>query len=264
MESGDVTRLGAFLVVLLSLAGAEIWWPRRHHGAGRRTRWPGNLGLVVLDTILVRAILPLGVVGLALWAEGAGVGLFHAVAVPGWVAFPVTVVFLDLAVYAQHVLFHRVPWLWRLHRVHHADVDVDVTTGLRFHPAEMVLSLVLKGAVVLAVGGGAAAVLAFEVLLNLSSMFTHANVALPAQMDRVARALLVTPDMHRVHHSVRRDECNTNFGFMLSWWDRLFGTYRAQPASGHDRMTLGLDAFRAPGDQRLHRLLAQPWRAEDR
>jgi sterol desaturase/sphingolipid hydroxylase (fatty acid hydroxylase superfamily) len=255
-------RLLTFGLVLVALALAEALWPRRGQDHGRGARWPHNLALIALDTLILRALVPLGVVGIALWGEAAGVGLFRLVAAPWWVSVPVTILLLDLAVYLQHVLFHRVPWLWRLHRVHHADVDVDVTTGLRFHPVEMLLSLALKGGVVLVVGGGAVAVLAFEILLNASSMFTHANVALPAHCDRLARRVLVTPDMHRVHHSVHRDECNSNYGFNLSCWDRLFGTYRDQPADGHAAMRLGLEAFRAPGDQRLDRLLTQPWRAE--
>jgi sterol desaturase/sphingolipid hydroxylase (fatty acid hydroxylase superfamily) len=178
------------------------------------------------------------------------------------VAVPAGVVLLDLAVYLQHRVFHAVPALWRLHRVHHADLELDATTGLRFHPIEILLSMAIKIAAVAALGAPAAAVLAFEVLLNAGALFSHANLALPRGLDAVLRAVLVTPAMHRVHHSVVRAETDSNFGFCLSWWDRLFGTYRAAPAAGPDRVTIGLEAFRDPAELRLDRLLTQPFRGE--
>lgn len=261
---GILTRLLAFSSVFVVLALLEAWWPRRddHDGPSRAARWPHNLALVTVDTLLLRAVQPAGVLAIAFWAESRDFGLLHRLDVPAWAGFVSTIILLDLAVYLQHVLFHHVPWLWRLHRVHHADVHVDVTTGLRFHPVEMVLSLGIKGAIVALWGGGATAVLVFEVLLNATSVFTHANLAMPDRIDRVLRRVLVTPDMHRVHHSVNPDECNSNYGFNLSCWDRWFGTYRAAPRAGHARMRLGLESFRAPDEQRLDRLLTQPFRSD--
>jgi sterol desaturase/sphingolipid hydroxylase (fatty acid hydroxylase superfamily) len=217
----------------------------------------------VLDTALVRLLFPTAAVGVALVAEARGWGLFQAMGIPTWVSVPAAVVALDLAIYLQHVLFHAVPALWRLHRVHHADLEVDVTTGARFHPIEVLLSMGIKLGVVVALGAPAIAVLTFEVLLNATSMFNHSNVRMPARLDRVLRYIVVTPDMHRVHHSVVAGETNSNFGFNLSWWDRLLGTYRDQPAAGHHAMTLGIDQFRDPAEQRLDRMLTQPFRDDD-
>jgi sterol desaturase/sphingolipid hydroxylase (fatty acid hydroxylase superfamily) len=182
---------------------------------------------------------------------------------PGWVAVLLAVVALDLAIYLQHVLFHAVPALWRLHRVHHADLEVDVTTGARFHPIEILISMGLKLGVVAALGAPAVGVLAFEVLLNATSLFNHSNVRMPAGLDRLLRWVVVTPDMHRVHHSIAVRETNSNFGFNLPWWDRLFGTYRGQPAAGHGSMTVGIEQFRDPAEQRLDRMLTQPFRDDD-
>ena len=187
----------------------------------------------------------------------------NALAAPAWVAVPVSVLLLDLAIYLQHVAFHAVPVLWRLHRMHHSDLDIDVTTGLRFHPIEIVLSMGIKLAVVAALGAPALAVLVFEVLLNATSMFNHANLRLPPTMDRALRWILVTPDMHRVHHSVVVAETNSNYGFSLPWWDRLFGTYRDQPAAGHDGMTIGIERFRTDRDLWLDRMLLQPFRGDE-
>jgi sterol desaturase/sphingolipid hydroxylase (fatty acid hydroxylase superfamily) len=248
----------AFLGVFVLMALAEAAWPRRARARSRAMRWPSNIGIVVLDTVLVRVLLPASAVGLGLIAEARGFGLLNWLAVPAWIAVPVAVAALDLAIYAQHLVFHAVPLLWRLHRMHHADVDIDVTTGARFHPVEILLSMLIKLVVVAAIGAPAVAVLIFEVLLNVTSMFNHSNVALPLWLDRVLRAVTVTPDMHRVHHSVLRREHDSNFGFNLSIWDRLFGTYRPQPEAGHTSMTIGLDRFRDPIDQRLDRMLVQP------
>jgi sterol desaturase/sphingolipid hydroxylase (fatty acid hydroxylase superfamily) len=257
-------RLGAFAGVLAAMALWELAAPRRRQAVGRRVRWPGNLGVVVLDTLLVRLIFPTAAIGVALLAETYGWGLFHAVRAPVWLALIASVFLLDLAIYLQHVLFHAVPLLWRLHRMHHADLEVDVTTGVRFHPVEILLSMAIKLGVVAAIGAPAAAVLIFEVLLNATSMFSHSNVRLPERIDSVLRRLVVTPDMHRVHHSVVPRETNSNFGFNLSWWDRLFGTYRATPAAGHERMTIGIEQFRDPRELRLDRMLLQPFRDDDR
>jgi sterol desaturase/sphingolipid hydroxylase (fatty acid hydroxylase superfamily) len=189
--------------------------------------------------------------------------LFPALDLPRWASVLLAVMALDLANYLQHVLFHAVPALWRLHRVHHADLEVDVTTGTRFHPIEIHLSVELKLGVVAALGVPAVAVLAFELLLNATSMFNHGNLRVPTRIDRVLRWAVVTPDMHRVHHSIAAREANSNFGFNLPWWDRLFGTYRVQPAVGHETMTIGIERFREPTGQRLDRMLTQPFREDD-
>ena len=227
----------------------------------RSRRWPGNLALAALGTLLVRALLPMGLVSLAVGAAGHGWGLLNRIDLPAVVTIGGSIVVLDLVVYAQHVVFHKIPLLWRVHRMHHTDLHVDVTTGVRFHPVELALSTVVKGAAVVLLGAPAGAVLAFEVLLNATAMFNHGNVRLPRSLDRWLRALIVvTPDMHRVHHSVDKTETDSNFGFNLPWWDRLFGTYRAVPALGHDGMQIGLAEFRRPEDSRLDRLLLQPFR----
>jgi sterol desaturase/sphingolipid hydroxylase (fatty acid hydroxylase superfamily) len=257
-------RLAAFVGIFAAMAAWEIGAPRRQQTLGRATRWPGNIGVVVLDTVLVRLVFPTTAVGLALVAEAQGWGLLHAISLPAWAGVLLGVVALDLAIYLQHVLFHAVPVLWRLHRMHHADQEIDVTTGARFHPIEILLSMAIKLGVIAALGTPAVAVLVFEVLLNATSMFNHSNVRMPADFDRVLRWLVVTPDMHRVHHSIVVRETNSNFGFNLPWWDRLFGTYRDQPAAGHEAMTIGIEPFRDPAEQRLDRMLTQPFRDNDR
>lgn len=221
-------------------------------------RWTNNLGLVVIDTIVLRLSFPILAVGLAVTAQDLGWGLFNIIEVPGWVAVLVSIVVLDLVIYLQHVMFHAVPALWRLHRMHHADLEFDVTTGLRFHPVEILLSMGIKLAVVMALGPPAVAVLIFEVLLNATAMFNHSNVRLPTFVDRILRLIVVTPDMHRVHHSIRPEETNSNFGFNLPWWDRLLGTYKAQPKAGHEDMSIGIEQFRTRRDLWLDRMLVQP------
>jgi sterol desaturase/sphingolipid hydroxylase (fatty acid hydroxylase superfamily) len=218
----------------------------------------------MLDTLLVRLVFATAPVGMALLAETHGWGLFHALEAPAWLAVVASVILLDLAIYLQHVLFHAVPVLWRLHRMHHADLEFDVTTGVRFHPIEILLSMGIKLGVVAALGTPAVAVLIFEVLLNATSMFNHGNVRLPARLDWVLRWIVVTPEMHRVHHSVVPRETNSNFSFNLPWWDRMFGTYRAQPEAGHEGMTIGIEQFRNPSELRLDRMLTQPFRDDDR
>ena len=255
-------RLGAFGGVFAVMAIWELVGPRRKQAFGRARRWPNNLGVVVANTLLVRLVFPTTAVGLALVAEAHGWGLFNTITVPIWIAVVSSVVILDLAIYLQHVLFHAVPALWRLHRMHHADLEFDVTTGLRFHPIEILLSMVIKLTVVAALGIPVLAVLIFEVLLNATSMFNHSNVRIPLGLDNVLRWLVVTPDMHRVHHSILARETNSNFGFNLPWWDRLFGTYRAQPEAGHDAMTIGIEQFRDPRELRLDRMLLQPFRGD--
>ena len=225
----------------------------------RRWRWPTNITLVALNTLVLRAALPATAVGVAVIAEQRGWGLLHAVGpLPTAMTIVIAILMLDLAIYLQHVVFHAVPLLWRLHRTHHADIDVDVTTGSRFHPAEIFLSMLLKLASISALGAPPLAVLSFEVLLNAGSMFDHANLRLSPAADRVLRLFVVTPDMHRVHHSAAAVEANTNFGFTFPWWDYLCGTYRAQPAAGHVAMTVGLTCFRDPKYLRLDKTLLQP------
>jgi sterol desaturase/sphingolipid hydroxylase (fatty acid hydroxylase superfamily) len=260
LSSDDVLRLAAFTGALLGMALWELLTPRREQRLARSTRWPSNIAVVVLDTLLVRLLFPIGAIALALLAEARGWGLFNALGLPAWVTVPAGIVLLDLAIYLQHVLFHALPALWRFHRMHHADLEFDVTTGVRFHPVEILLSMAIKLAVVLALGPPAVAVLSFEILLSATSLFNHGNVALPARLDRVLRWLIVTPDMHRVHHSIRARETNSNYGFNLPWWDRLFGTYRAQPEAGHRAMTIGISQFRDPREQRLDHMLTQPFR----
>jgi sterol desaturase/sphingolipid hydroxylase (fatty acid hydroxylase superfamily) len=254
-------RLGAFAGVFLAMALWEVLAPRRPWAVGRTPRWPGNLGIVVVDVLAVRLLIPVAAVGVALLASGRGFGLLNLVGWPGWLAGLLGFIVLDLVIYAQHVVFHHVPWLWRLHRMHHADLDIDVTTGVRFHPIEILLSMLVKMATVALLGIPAGAVVAFEVVLNATSMFNHSNAAMPGWLDRIVRLLVVTPDMHRVHHSVVRAETDSNFGFNLPWWDRLFGTYRAAPAAGHDGIIIGLPIFRDRRELRLDRLLTQPFRA---
>jgi sterol desaturase/sphingolipid hydroxylase (fatty acid hydroxylase superfamily) len=257
-----IVRLICFLGVLVLMVLWERLTPRRPQSIKRLIRWPNNLGLVVLNTFVVRLLFPLAGVGMALLAQAKGWGLFNIVPGPAWFAIPAGLLLLDLTIYGQHVAFHAVPLLWRLHRMHHADLEFDVTTGLRFHPGEIVVSMLVKLLAIVVFGALPIVVLAFEVVLNATSIFNHGNVRLPPRLDRVLRLLVVTPDMHRVHHSIDRRETDSNFGFNVPWWDRLFGTYRAQPALGHDRMTLGIDLFREERELWLDRMLLQPLRRD--
>lgn len=255
-------RFGASLGVLAAVALWELALPRRPQMHGRWRRWPSNLGIVAVDALLLRIALPLAAVGVATIGQSAGWGLLSLVALPAWAEVLLAVLALDLAIYFQHVLFHYVPALWRLHRMHHADLEFDATTGLRFHPIEILLSMAIKMAVVAGIGAPVLSVVIFEVLLNASSLFNHANARLAPAVDRLLRWVLVTPDVHRVHHSVVPGETNSNFGFSVTWWDRIFGTYRAQPAAGHDGMTIGLPIFRDARELRLDKLLTQPFRSD--
>ena len=233
-------RLVAFAGVFAVMAGWETVAPRRVQALPRRVRWPHNLALVLLNSVLVRLLFPLAAVGFAALASECGWGVLNAVELPFWLAFLLSVVALDLVIYLQHVMFHAVPVLWRLHRVHHADPDFDVTTGARFHPIEIVLSILIKLAAIAVLGAPALAVLAFELLLNACAMFNHANVKIPAPVDHVLRRLVVTPDMHRIHHSMEIAEANSNFGFNVPWWDRLFGTYCADARLPQETMEIGV------------------------
>lgn len=255
-------RVGAFVGVLAVMMTWERLAPRRVD-VTRARRWPVNFTLVLVDTLIVRLFARVLPVAVALTAEANGWGLMNQLRLPAWASIPLTVVVMDFAIYWQHRAFHRVPWFWRLHRVHHSDTGFDTTTGVRFHPAEIVLSMGWKLVVVVALGAPAAGVIVFEVVLSATSLFNHGNVRMPAAADRWLRRLIVTPDMHRVHHSSRVDETDSNFGFNLSAWDRLFGSYRAQPAAGHEAMEIGLGGFRDAQAQRLPALLTQPLRPAD-
>lgn len=244
-------RLAAFGGVLLAMALWELFAPRRRLSSPRWHRWSTNLLLSAGGTLLLRVAVPLLAVGVALEAERAGFGLFNWLGTPWPLALVLSFLALDLIVYGQHVLFHLVPLFWRLHRVHHADTDIDVTTGIRFHPFEILASMGIKMGVVALLGAPAAAVILFEIVLNATAMFNHANIKLPQGVDRLLRLVIVTPDMHRVHHSVRPEEHNRNFGFNLSVWDRLFSTYRAEPREGHEKMQIGLAEYPAPYPQHL-------------
>ena len=251
-------RLTTFVGIFVLMAIWEALAPRRTPQFKRRSRWPHNLALLAMDLAVIRVLAPGAAIAVATAGEINGWGLLNIVLLPTWIEIPLAVAFLDLAIYFQHVAFHAVPTLWRLHRVHHTDLDFDVTTGTRFHPIEILISTGIKCAAVAAIGAPVVAVLAFELLLNATAMFNHGNVHVAPGIDRWLRWLLVTPDMHRVHHSVIFNETSSNFGFNLPWWDRLLGTYRSQPAGGHSGMTIGVDAFRTAQDLRIDRLLIQP------
>lgn len=253
-------RVAAFIGVFVIMGLWEMVSPRRRRQRKRAHRWPHNMALLLVDIAVIRVLVPGAAIAVAVAGEINGWGLLHVISLPASLTVFVAIALLDLAIYFQHVTFHAVPALWRLHRVHHTDLDFDVTTGTRFHPLEILVSTGIKCAAVAAIGAPAAAVLAFEVLLNATSMFNHANARIAESVDRWLRWIVVTPDMHRVHHSMNYNESSSNFGFNAPWWDRLFGTYRAQPAAGHEGMIIGVDAFRDPNDHRLDRLLAQPWR----
>jgi len=257
----SMIRLGSFGAIFALMAAWELIAPCRARAVSRSVRWGNNLALVVVNTLLVRLLFPTAAIGVAVFAHARGWGLLNYVELPSWLALGLALVALDLAIWVQHVLFHAVPALWRLHRVHHADLDYDLTTGARFHPLEIVLSMGIKFGLIAALGPPVLAVLIFEVILNGMAMFNHANVTLPPALDRALRWLLVTPDMHRVHHSIEDDEANSNFGFNLAWWDRLFGTYRAQPRAGHRGMVIGIRAHRASREVSwLPGMLALPFR----
>lgn len=259
MESEGIIRLAAFAVAALLLAGWEALAPRRPPEPQRLGRWPGNLGVVALSSLLVRLVFPLPLVGLALWARGQGWGLLPRLGLPGPLELALGFLALDLAIYLQHRAFHAWRPLWRLHRMHHADTMLDFSTGVRFHPLEIIISMALKCALVMLLGPPALAVLLFELGLNCIAMFNHANIRLPQALDRWLRWVVVTPDMHRVHHSTDHREMNRNFGFNSPWWDRLLGTYQAQPALGHLGMRIGLNIFRDRKYRALHRLLVLPF-----
>ncbi len=258
-SSLDTYRLISFAGVFAVVAMAEIMWPRRTLTVSKRQRWIANLFLVVMNTILARLVLPLMPIGMAIIARQKGWGLFNLLTINVWLELMASVVLLDLVIYFQHRAFHGVPALWRLHRMHHTDLDLDASSGNRFHPFEIIISFIIKLAFIALIGASVPAVLLFEILLNATALFSHANLRLPLAVDRWLRLFVVTPDMHRVHHSVIPRETDSNFGFNLPWWDRLFHTYRPQPAKGHDDMVIGLHEYRDPQRLGLWQLLVQPF-----
>ena len=240
-------RMGFFFGMLVMIALWEVVAPKRALTVSKGVRWLNNLGLVFFNSFILRVLFPAAAVGVAAFASENGWGLFNYYSeVPFWLAVVASVVIMDFVIYVQHVMVHAIPVLWRLHRVHHADLDYDVTTGARFHTLEIILSMLIKFATILLLGPPIIAVIIFEIVLNATAMFNHGNISLPKTLDKYLRLLLVTPDMHRVHHSVEDDEANSNFGFSLPWWDRIFGTYRDQPRGGHIGMTIGINKFREP------------------
>ena len=259
MDGEAKIRLGFFFGIFVLIAVLEWLTPRRALTTSKAGRWFTNLSIIVLNPISVRLVFPVLPVGMALLAAERHWGLLNIMALPYWLKVVIAVIILDLLIYLQHVLHHAIPILWRLHMVHHADLDFDVTTGMRFHPIEIVLSMAIKLMTVAALGPPAPAVLIFEVALNATSMFNHSNIHVPERIDRILRLFIVTPDMHRVHHSVIIRETNSNYGFNLPWWDRLLGTYKDQPERGHDGMMIGLSQFRDSKRLTLPRLLILPF-----
>jgi sterol desaturase/sphingolipid hydroxylase (fatty acid hydroxylase superfamily) len=260
VEFDTTIRLTVFFSVIGLMASWEMFAPRRRLETPRAKRWRANVSVAALNTLVVRTLFSSGAVGFALVAANQGWGLLNAVQWPFWVEGLLAFAVLDLAIYLQHILFHRVPGLWSFHMVHHTDTDYDVTTGIRFHPVEMVLSMLLKSAAAVLVGASSISVLIFEIVLNASSMFNHGNVHIPQSVDRMLRWFVVTPDMHRIHHSILHQEANQNFGFNLSWWDYLFGTYLANPSRGQQHMTFGLKLFRSSACLELRNMLKIPFR----
>jgi sterol desaturase/sphingolipid hydroxylase (fatty acid hydroxylase superfamily) len=262
IENENSIRLVAFVGVFVVMAMLEFASPRKQRTEPRVTRWITNFGLVVVDAMVLRAVFPILAVGVAVWAQRKGYGLFAILDWAIWLEITLTVIVLDFAIYWQHVASHKLPLLWRVHRVHHADRDLDASSGLRFHPVEIALSMIYKFAVIILLGAPPLGVFVFEVLLNGSAMFNHANFRLPLALDRVLRMFIVTPDMHRVHHSILRREADTNYGFALSIWDRMFGSYTEQPENGHDGMTLGLAEQQTSRPSQLIWCLTFPFRRE--
>lgn len=260
LENEITIRLVFFFGIFAVIAIWELILPRRSLRVSKGLRWLSNIGLVFLNSLVIRLLFPTAAIGVAVVAQTQGWGLIGYYQVPFLLAFIMAVVVMDLVIYLQHVLVHAIPVLWRLHRVHHADLDFDVTTGARFHPLEIVLSMLIKFATIVLLGPPVVAVVVFEVMLNVSSMFNHGNIYIPEKIDRILRLFVVTPDMHRVHHSVHAPLTNSNFGFSLPWWDRLFGTYVAQPRENHQDMEIGLDIFRDPKQvNRLPGMLKLPF-----
>ena len=261
MSENSLYRLYFFFGILFVMMSWEWLFPKRPLTVGR-SRWAGNLGMTMINALIARYAVPFVPAAAAYLAVQRGWGLFNQISVPGWAAFILGVIILDMIIYLQHAMFHAMPLLWRVHMMHHVDRDIDVTTGLRFHPLEIVISLAIKLCAVVLIGVPPSGVIAFEIILNGMAMFNHGNVRMPAIADRFIRMVFVTPDMHRVHHSVAINETNSNFGFNLSLWDYLFGTYKAQPSSGHEKMAIGVSHLRELKWQNLLWMLALPFTAE--
>jgi len=252
-------RAGFFFGIFTVIALWELLSPRRILSVSKALRWTNNLCIVFFNTFLLRYLFPMMAVGIAIIAEEEKWGLLNNITVNGYVKFFIAFLLLDFTIYLQHIMFHTVPLLWRFHRMHHTDLDFDVTTGSRFHPIEIILSMIIKMLIVTALGAPPVAVVVFEVLLNATAMFNHGNIYIPIKADHILRLLIVTPDMHRVHHSVKSKETNSNYGFNFPWWDRLLGTYIAQPEDNHLKMTIGLNQFRESKYLKFHWLLIQPF-----
>lgn len=259
MGTEALLRSGSFMAVLLVMLAAETLWPRRTPRKPKLATFANNVGISIFSAGLVRLLFPVLPASTAIVAAERGWGLLHQLQPPYWISFAVSLLVLDLAIYWQHVAFHRIRPLWRIHRMHHADLDIDTSTGVRFHPIEIGASMLLKCALVAMLGAPFAAVVAFEVILNACSLFNHANLRLPLRLDAALRKILVTPDMHRVHHSTDMREANRNYGFCVPWWDYLFTTYKAQPDDGHDGMTIGLNILRDIRYSRLPGMLSVPF-----
>ena len=258
--SETAIRLAAFLVIFATMAVLEQSLPRREANAAKGARWRTNLAMVIVDSIVLRIVFPMAAVGTAIWAEQRGYGLFPMIETPGLIAGIIAFAVLDFAVWLEHLASHKIPILWRIHRMHHSDIDFDVTTALRFHPLEIIISMVWKAGVVIALGAPVLAVLAFEIVLNGAAMFNHSNVKLPLAADKMLRWLIVTPDMHRIHHSIRYHEMDSNYGFNFAFWDRLFGTYSLDPQDGHSGMTIGLPDYQDAAPTGLIWSLILPFR----
>ena len=260
MSSEVVIRLTVFLSVLVCVALLELVSPMRELTVSKKTRWLNNLSLVILNTIVLRLVFPVAAVGVAIFCQNNSLGLLNIFSIPSWVKVILATLVLDFVIYLQHVLFHFLPLLWRFHKVHHVDLDIDVTTGLRFHPVEMILSMLIKIGVIFFIGAPVVAVIIFEVVLNAMALFNHGNIRLPKLIDKVLRMVLVTPDVHRVHHSTIVRETNSNFGFNLILWDKLLGTYQSQPQKGHIDMEIGLDNYRDPNQtQKIWNIIRMPF-----
>ncbi|KLN64581.1 MULTISPECIES: sterol desaturase family protein [Vibrio] len=260
MQNPEMIRLSFFLSVLI-LCGLWEWLtPRKQLTQSKLYRWLNNLGLIAFNSVCLSLVMPILAFESAIYAADSNWGLLNQFQLPSYIEIIISVVLLDLTIYLQHLVFHRIPILWRLHRMHHADQDIDVTTGTRFHPIEIILSMWIKIGLVLMFGVSPIAVIVFEIILNASAMFNHSNAFLPLKIDGMLRKVIVTPDMHRIHHSVIEKETHSNFGFFLSIWDRMFNTYRAQPVLGHENVKIGIPMFQSRTEQRLDKMLTQPFR----
>jgi sterol desaturase/sphingolipid hydroxylase (fatty acid hydroxylase superfamily) len=259
LDNHSLVRLLAFLLAVSLVASWEVLRPRRTLTISKPLRWTNNWLISMLNSVLLPLIFPVLGVGVAILANENEWGLLHALELPSLLSSALFILLFDLAIYWQHRLYHVIPWLWRLHRMHHADPDFDVSTGIRFHPLSIVISMLIKMLVIVALGPPPVAVLLAEIILNVTAMFNHGNIYIPPRIDAILRLLLVTPDMHRVHHSVHPEEANSNFGFNFPWWDRLFGSYREQPENGHISMEIGVRGFQQVEAQKLRQMLMHPW-----